>query len=75
MKRVGTVVGVAQGVAVVRAKDADVPDFGTSVIDEDLETVGELVDIFGPVDRPYVAIAPDRDDPVQLVGDVLYARS
>ncbi|MFB6166600.1 MAG: H/ACA ribonucleoprotein complex subunit GAR1 [Haloarculaceae archaeon] len=75
MKRVGEVVRTAQQLAVVRAPDDDYPGFGTSVVDENLAEIGRVVDVFGPVERPYLAVSPA--DGVQLptlLGAVLYAR-
>jgi RNA-binding protein len=75
MNRVGEVVRVAQGVAVVRSDDDSHPSIGADVIDESLDDVGRVVDVFGPVERPYLAVTP-ADDPhlPGLVGTVLYAR-
>jgi RNA-binding protein len=74
MKRVGTVSRTAQGVAIVRLDD-DPPDIGTVVVDDSLSKVGRVVDVFGPVDGPYVAITPvDGRSPASLVGSKLYAR-
>jgi len=75
MKRVGEVVSVAQGVAVVRAPDADHVAIGTPVVDEDLDDCGRVVDVFGPVEHPYLAVSPDGDIHLPtLVGSPLYAR-
>ncbi|SEK56490.1 H/ACA ribonucleoprotein complex subunit GAR1 [Haloferax larsenii] len=74
MRRIGTVSRTAQGLAIVRLDDDDHPDIGTMVVDESLSTVGRIVDVFGPVDRPYVAITADDDNPARLVGNKLYAR-
>jgi len=75
VNRVGEVVRTAQNVAVVRSTDDSHPDFGTSVITENLDEVGRVVDVFGPVDRPYLAVAPDDDVRLPtLLGTVLYAR-
>ena len=75
MKRVGEVVRTAQGLAVARASDAEHPDLGAEVVDESLSTVGRVVDVFGPVDRPYVAVSPAEGvRPAGLVGEKLYAR-
>ena len=75
MKRVGEVVRTAQGLAVVRCPDSDHPDVGTRVVDQDLDEVGEVVDVFGPVDRPYVAVSPaDGVALPNLLGEKLYAR-
>jgi RNA-binding protein len=74
MKRVGTVSRVAQGVAIARLDD-DPPEIGTAVLDDSLSNVGRIVDVFGPVDRPYVAVSPASGvTPASLVGSKLYAR-
>jgi RNA-binding protein len=75
MKRIGEVVRTAQNLAVIRCPDDDHPDFGMDVVDENLAEIGRVVDVFGPVDRPYVAVSPD--DGVRLptlLGQPLYAR-
>ena len=75
MKRIGEVVRVAQNVAVVRAPDADRADIGTPVVDENLDDLGRVVDVFGPVERPYLAVSPDDDVHLPaLIGSPLYAR-
>ncbi|SFC00380.1 snoRNP protein GAR1 [Halobiforma haloterrestris] len=81
MRRVGTVVRTAQGLAVLRADESDGDDdrfrneVGTPVLDDSLEEVGRVVDVFGPVDRPYLAVSPDDDVHLpSLVGGTLYAR-
>lgn len=74
MRRAGTVVGTAQGVAVARSQDDTYPEIGTNVVDDQLDDVGRVVDIFGPVERPYLAVSSDRDQIAPLVGSVIYAR-
>jgi RNA-binding protein len=75
MKRVGRVVRTAQGIAVIRALDETYPNIGTNVIDENLDTVGRVVDVFGPVDQPYVAVSPAEDVQLPLLlGNLIYAR-
>jgi len=75
MRRVGEVVRTAQGLAVARCPDDDHPDLGTEVVTQDLATVGRVVDVFGPVDRPYVAVSPaERTALPDLLGEKLYAR-
>ena len=74
MRAVGEVVRTAQGLAVLRSDDDDHPDIGTPVVDERLETVGRVVDVFGPVERPYLAVSPADGVAVPaLLGDRLYA--
>ncbi|SEH40537.1 RNA-binding protein [Halopenitus malekzadehii] len=76
MKRVGSVVRTAQGLAIARGGDGEAPpSIGEVVIDDSLSTVGRVVDVFGPVDRPYVAVTPnDGITLAALVGGTLYAR-
>ena len=74
MRAVGEVVRTAQGLAVLRSDDDDHPDIGTPVVDERLETVGRVVDVFGPVERPYLAVSPTDGVAVPaLLGERLYA--
>lgn len=76
MKRVGEVVRTAQGLAVLRSPDESYPNVGTLVVDSDLKTVGRVVDIFGPVDQPYIAVSPNGGVVLpSLLGEKLYARS
>ena len=58
MRRVGEVVRVAQNVAVVRAPGEDYVDIGTEVVDENLDDLGRVVDVFGPVERPFLTVTP-----------------
>jgi RNA-binding protein len=73
MRRVGEVVRVAQGLAIVRSPSGEHPDIGTPVVDQSLSNAGRVVDVFGPVERPYLAVAPE-ESPATLLGTVLYAR-
>jgi len=75
MKRVGEVVRIAQGLAIVRCPDEEYPSVGSEVVTDDLDAAGSIVDVFGPVDRPYVAVTPaDGIRLPTLVGQRLYAR-
>jgi RNA-binding protein len=75
MERLGEVVRTAQGLLILRTSDDTTPDIGTTAVDESLNEVGRVVDVFGPVSRPYVAVSPDGDDPLAtMLGEKLYAR-
>jgi len=75
MRRVGSVERLAQGLAVVRATDAEYVDIGTSLMNDELDTVGAVVDVFGPVDAPYMAVSPGTNVHLPtLVGAPLYTR-
>lgn len=74
MRRLGTVVRTAGGIAVVRSPDDSYQAIGTPVVDEELSTVGRVVDVFGPVSRPYLAVVPDGRTPASLLNERLYVR-
>ncbi|WP_327051764.1 H/ACA ribonucleoprotein complex subunit GAR1 [Halomicrococcus gelatinilyticus] len=75
MRKLGDVTRTAQGLAIVRSPGEEYPDLGTAVVDEQLDDVGRVVDVFGPVERPYLAVSPADDVPLaSLVGSKLYAR-
>ncbi|MFC4449604.1 H/ACA ribonucleoprotein complex subunit GAR1 [Halorussus aquaticus] len=75
MEALGEVVRTAQGLAVVRCPDDEPPNVGTQAIDEQLNEVGRVVDVFGPVSRPYAAVSPDDGVALApLLGKKLYAR-
>jgi RNA-binding protein len=74
VRRLGTVTGTAQGLAIVRCDDG-APDIGAVAVDESLTRVGRVVDVFGPVERPYLAVSPDdRVRLPDLLGTKLYER-
>ncbi|MFB6268604.1 MAG: H/ACA ribonucleoprotein complex subunit GAR1 [Halobacterium sp.] len=75
MERAGSVVRTAQNVAVVRCDSDSHPDIGASVVDQNLDEVGRVVDVFGPVERPYLAVTPASGVHLPtLVGETLYVR-
>lgn len=75
MRRAGTVVGTAQGVLVLRCDDDTHPGIGAAVIDDQLTPVGRIVDVFGPVEHPYLAVTPQSGVELpRLLGARLYVR-
>ncbi|WP_144901514.1 H/ACA ribonucleoprotein complex subunit GAR1 [Halobellus captivus] len=75
MQRLGTVSRTAQNLLIVRCDDAEHPGIGAEAVDESLSTVGRVVDVFGPVSRPYVAVTPAGGvSAASVVGKRLYAR-
>lgn len=73
MERLGTTHRIAQGLAVVRVDD--LPDIGTTVVDDQLDEVGTVVDVFGPVSNPYATVAPEESRRLApLIGEPLYVR-
>ncbi|WP_248515922.1 H/ACA ribonucleoprotein complex subunit GAR1 [Salinarchaeum laminariae] len=73
MERLGTTNRIAQGLAVVRVDD--LPDIGTEVVDDQLEPVGTVVDVFGPVTAPFATVSPVESRRLpSLLGEPLYVR-
>jgi RNA-binding protein len=76
VRRLGEVVRT-HGLLVVRSADDDPPDVGDTVLDDSLSEVGRVVDVFGPVERPYLAVTLGDDgdgDETRYLGEPLYAR-
>lgn len=75
MRRVGSVERLAQGLAVVRSTDETYAEIGVSLVDDELNSIGKVVDVFGPVERPYMAVSPASGVHLPaLLGSPLYAR-
>ncbi len=73
MQKAGPVVRIAQGLLIVEAPAESVPSIGTQVVDENIEEVGRVVDVFGPTSKPYLAITPGEDvHAPALLNDTLY---
>lgn len=74
MRRLGDVVRIAAGRIIVRCPDGKRPDLGSETVNVDLVVVGTVVDVFGPVDRPYATVIPDGKLDPGIVGQRLYVR-
>lgn len=73
MRRVGEIIDVVNGRFVIRTSDDAVPEFGANLIDQELDRIGHVVDVFGPVERPYLTVATDETDPaVDKIGEPVY---
>jgi RNA-binding protein len=74
MRRLGTVLHISnRGSIIVRTEKVLSVGSKSIVYDKRAQEIGSVVDVFGPVKNPYVAIRPINDlDPKKLVGQVLY---
>jgi len=54
-------------------KAETLPEIHNKVVDENLESVGTVFDIFGPVSSPYLAVKPVISEPQRLIKNMLYA--
>jgi rRNA processing protein Gar1 len=56
-------------------KIENLPRIGQPVVDENLQPVGRVFDIMGPVSSPYAAVKPGIPEPQKLVRKMLYCSS
>lgn len=75
MRRLGRLDRIAKGRGVVEITEEEIPDIGEYALAESLTTVGKIVDIIGPVDRPMAVIVPaENTELVPFLGERLYVR-
>ena len=74
MRRLGKVLHISnRGSIIIRTEKTSPVGRQTIVMDKKAQEVGTIIDVFGPVKYPYVAIKPNRGyDPQKLVGQMLY---
>ena len=74
MRRLGKVLHISnRGSIIIRTEKTPPVGRQTIVMDKKAQEVGTIIDVFGPVKYPYVAIKPNRGyDPQKLVGQMLY---
>jgi rRNA processing protein Gar1 len=58
------------GNAIVKAENP--PKIGSEVVDENLNVVGRVFDIIGPVSAPYAVIKPSTREPTKLLNKPVY---
>ena len=49
------------------------PRIGTTAYDEDLNKIGNVIEIFGPIKQPYLSIKPSVSRPDRYIGKILYS--
>jgi len=53
-------------------KTENPPKLGSEVVDENLNVIGKVFDIIGPVSSPYAVIKPTIREPAKLVNKPVY---
>ncbi|MBS7616488.1 H/ACA RNA-protein complex protein Gar1 [Candidatus Bathyarchaeota archaeon] len=71
MIRLGQVLHISSAKNII-VKVENTPKIGETVIDENLKTIGEVFDIFGPVTSPYASVKPKISKPEVLINKTLY---
>ncbi|MFW6153355.1 MAG: H/ACA ribonucleoprotein complex subunit GAR1 [Halobacteriota archaeon] len=75
MRRLGTLERLGQGKGLVALEADELPAIGADAVDQQLQEVGTVVDVIGPVDRPWVVLDPVDDiDLGAHLGARLYVR-
>jgi rRNA processing protein Gar1 len=71
LQRLGRISNVSpSGNAIVKAENP--PKIGSEVVDENLNVVGRVFDIIGPVSAPYAVIKPSVREPAKLMNKPVY---
>ena len=71
MQRLGKVSNVTPSRNLI-VKTENPPQMGFEVVDENLNVVGKVFDIIGPVSAPYAVIKPTVREPEKLVNKPVY---
>jgi RNA-binding protein len=71
LQRLGKVISVTPSQSVVVKLDKP-QKLGSAVTDENLQVIGRVFDIIGPVSSPYAVIKPSVKNPEKLVNKQLY---
>jgi RNA-binding protein len=76
LKRLGKVLHISKRGSIILRTEGTPPAGSRSIVlDKKAREVGNIIDIFGPVKEPYVAVRPKRDLNVsELVGQMLYLK-
>ncbi len=71
MQKLGRVSNVTPSQNLV-VKTENPPKLGSEVVDENLNVIGKVFDIIGPVSSPYAVIKPTIREPAKLVNKPVY---
>ena len=76
MRRLGKVLHISKRGSIILRTEKTPPVGARSVVlDKKAQEVGTIIDVFGPVKEPYVAVRPKRDFEVsKLIGQMLYLK-
>lgn len=76
LRRLGKVLHISKRGSIILRTDKTPPVGNRSlVLDKKAQEVGTIIDVFGPVNAPYVAVRPKKKtDPQKLVGQMLYLK-
>ena len=67
MRRLGQVLHIGSDGSLILKTDGNLK-IGSKVVDDKIGEVGVVVDVFGPVNSPYLSVKPEVADGEKLVG-------
>ena len=56
LQRIGRVLHVTSNRNIIVKTEGKIPRLGEKVVDENLDVIGEVFDIIGPVSSPYISV-------------------
>ena len=71
MQRLGKVLHVSDSKNLILRAEV-LAGLGMRVADDKLREIGRVVDLFGPVDKPYVSVKSNVKDSGKYVGQIIY---
>jgi len=71
LQRLGRVLHVSQSRNIIITIE-NLPKIGETVVDENLKSIGKILDIFGPVSSPYASVKPTVQEIGEFAGKMLY---
>jgi len=74
LQRIGLVLHVSSSKNLI-IKASNLPRIGDQAVENTLKKIGTVLDIFGPVTSPYVAVRPSVEDPSRFINQTIYAFS
>ncbi|UCH88300.1 MAG: hypothetical protein JSV49_08525 [Thermoplasmata archaeon] len=77
MKLIGEIENISyNGIWILHSEN--VPKIGSSVYNQQKQFVGKIVNIIGPVNRPYILVRPrksEKDEQLQIIGEKVYIKN
>ena len=74
LQRLGKITNVSPSKNII-VKTDNPPQIGSQVVDENLNVIGKIFDIIGPVSSPYALIKTSIKEPDKLVNKPVYLLS
>jgi RNA-binding protein len=71
LQRLGQVLHVSQSRNII-ITIGNLPKIGETVVNENLKSIGKILDIFGPVSSPYASVKPKIPEIGKFRGKMLY---